>query len=210
MPPQNHETDRIRLIYDRKAGCRQGSGGAADLAWACSRAHGDTLEVGIGHGRSLEHYRPGVRLTGLELSPKSLLAATRRARELGIHATLREGDAADLPYPDRHFDTVVFCFALCTIPDDRTAISEAVRVLRPRGLLLVVEHVRSPNPAVRVLERIAEPITVRRSGDHLLRDPLECILAEGLEVIELERRLAGLVERLSARKPDLEVLEQVG
>ena len=40
-----------------------------------------------------------------------------------------------------HFDTVVYTFSLCAIPDHRRAIAEMRRVLRPGGLLLLVGHV---------------------------------------------------------------------
>jgi SAM-dependent methyltransferase len=130
--------------------------------------------------------------------------AERRARELGLDVTLRRCDAAALPYPDEHFDTVVFCYALCTIPDDRAAVAEAVRVLRPGGSLLLIEHVRSPNRIVRAIERLIEPIELRRMGDHLLREPLDLVLGEGLEVETLERSWFGIVERLVALKPDSE------
>ena len=207
MTERDAETERIRAIYDRRGGGAQASRGA-DLKWLCSQAQGDTLEIGIGRGRTLPFYPRQVHLSGIELSPVSLALAARRARELGLDVSLREGDAAALPYPDEHFDTVVFCFALCTIPNDRTAIAEAVRVLRPGGLLLLVEHVRSPRSLVRALERLFDPITVRRSGDHLLRDPLEHVLAEELEVERLERRLFGIVERLAARKPEADELAE--
>lgn len=134
--------------------------------------------------------------------------AERRARELGLDVTLRQGDAAALPYPDEHFDTVVFCYALCSIPDDRTAVAEAVRVLRPGGRILLIEHVRSPNRLVRTIERLIEPIALRRMGDHLLREPLDHVLAEGLEVETLERSWFGMVERLVALKPDSEELAE--
>lgn len=106
-----------------------------------------------------------------------------------------------MPFPDEHFDSVVFSYALCTIPGDRTAVAEAVRVLRRGGRLLLIEHVRSPNPIIRAIERLLEPMTVRRMGDHLLREPLDQVLAEGLEIEELELHWFGLVERLAARKP---------
>ncbi len=210
MPSSDTETDRIRRIYDRRGATAPPGREDANLRWVCSRAEGETLEVGIGRGRTLQFYPRDVYLTGIDLSGVALAVARRRADALGLHATLREGDASTLPYPNDHFDTVVFSFALCTIPDDRRAVAEAVRVLRPSGRLLLVEHVRSPNPVVQLLERLLEPIEIRRMADHLLREPLEHVLAEGLEIEALERVWFGAVERLAARKPEADELEEAG
>jgi len=202
MPPEESETERVRSIYDRRAATVERSSGGPDMRWLCGQALGDTLEVGIGQGRSLPFYPAGVHLTGIELSPGTLAVAVRRARELGLEVDLRVGDASVLPFPPEHFDTVIFAFSLCTIPDDRAAIAEAVRVLRSGGRIALVEHVRSPWRFVRGIERLAEPLVLRRLGDHLLRDPLDHILAEEMEVEFLHRRLLGVVERLVARKPE--------
>ncbi len=201
MPDPDHETERIRRIYDR-ARLTTPPGNDEGCRWLCSHAWGEVLEIGIGRGRTLPYYRRGIHLTAIELSGVAVEVARRRALELGMEATIRQGDATALPYPDEHFDTVVFCHSLCTIPDDRRAVAEAVRVLRAGGLLVALEHVRSPNRIVRAVERAFEPIESRRVGDHLLRDPLDHVLAEGLEVEILERRMFGLIERLAARKPE--------
>jgi ubiquinone/menaquinone biosynthesis C-methylase UbiE len=208
MPEHDDEIERIRRIYDRRSATAAPSRGDANVRWLCRQASGETLEVGIGRGRTLPFYPAGVHLTGIDLSEVSLEAARRRARDLGLEATLRQGDAAALPYPEDRFDTVVFSDARCTIPDDRRAVAEAVRVLSPGGLLLVLEHVRSPNILVRTLERLVEPITLRRMGDHLLREPLDHVLAEGMELERLERSWFGLVERLAARKPEADELAE--
>jgi ubiquinone/menaquinone biosynthesis C-methylase UbiE len=208
MPSSESETERVRRIYDRRTATGPVSRGDANLRWVCGRAQGETLEVGIGRGRTLPFYPRGLHLTGIDLSDVALGVAQTRADELGLNAVLRQGDAAALPFPDDHFDTVVFAFVLCTIPDDRRAIAEAVRVLRPGGRLLLVEHVRSPNRPARAVERLLDPITVRRQADHLLRDPLEHILAEELEIETLERSWFGVLERLAARKPEADELAE--
>jgi ubiquinone/menaquinone biosynthesis C-methylase UbiE len=145
------ETERVRRIYDESAGRydrmirlpeRILFGGGRQ--WVCSQARGEVLEVAIGTGRNLPFYPNEVRLTGVDLSPAMLAVARARGRELGVEADLRVADAQALPYPDQSFDTVVITLSLCTIPDDREAIGEASRALRPGGRLLLLEHVRSP------------------------------------------------------------------
>jgi SAM-dependent methyltransferase len=198
------ETERIRAIYDRKGANltpRDGGWLIGDArAWVASRARGETLEVGIGSGRTLAHYPPEVRLTGIDPSPVMLGVARTEAARCGREVVLRVGDAMALDAQDRSLDTVVFCFVLCTIPDDRRAILEAARVLRPGGRLLAVEHVRSPNRLVRFIERLWEPIGVRVDGDHMLRDPVDHLASAGFVVETLERGRLGIVERLSSRR----------
>jgi ubiquinone/menaquinone biosynthesis C-methylase UbiE len=208
MAQRETETERVRRIYDRRTANGPASRGNANMRWLCGQAEGDTLEVGIGRGRTLPFYPRGLALTAIDLSDVALQATRRRADELGIHPTLRQGDAAALPFPDDHFDAVVFCFVLCTIPDDRRAVAEAGRVLRPGGRLLLVEHVRSPNVLLRALEHAIEPITVRFQADHLLREPLNHVLAEGFEVQTLERSWFGVIERLAACKPEADELAE--
>jgi SAM-dependent methyltransferase len=208
MPANQVETERIRRIYDRRASKSSAPKGDSNLRWLCEQVEGETLEIGIGRGRALPFYPRGIHLTGIELSGVALEIARRRAIELGIDATLHQGDAAELPYPNDHFETVIFSYVLCTVPDDRRAVAEAVRVLRPGGRLLLVEHVRSPHLIVRAFERLLDPIEVRRMGDHLLREPLDHVLAEGLEVERLERSWFGVLERLAARKPEADELEE--
>ena len=202
------ETERVRRIYDESAGRydrqigffeRLLFGGGRE--WVCSQARGEVLEIAIGTGRNLPFYPKEVRLTGVDLSPAMLEVALARSQELGVVADLRVGDAQALPFPDEAFDTVVMTLSLCTIPDDSKAVAEASRVLRPGGCLLLLEHVRSPIPPVRAVQRVLDPLFVRLGADHLLREPLDHLEDASLAVERLERSKWGIVERLSARKP---------
>ena len=196
------ETERIGAIYDRRGDSltpRDGSWLFGDArAWVASRAHGDTLELGVGAGRTIRSYAPDVRLTGIDASGTMLALARSAAAAVGRAADLRLGDAMHLDAPDRSFDTVVSCLVLCTVPDDRAAILEAARVLRPGGRFVAVEHVRSPNRLVRLVERAWEPISLRSEGDHLLRDPADHLPSAGFVIESLERGRLGIVERVVA------------
>jgi len=208
MATRSGDTERVRRLYDAAAGRYDRSialferllfGGGRE--WVCSRARGEVLEIAVGTGRNLPFYNEDVRLTGIELSPEMLAIARRRTRELGREADLRSGDAQDLPFRDASFDTVVCTLGLCTIPDDRGAVAEAARVLRPGGRLLLLEHVRSPVLPVRVLQTLLNPLTVLLENDHLLREPLRYVEAAGLVLELAERSKWAIVERLAARKP---------
>ncbi len=160
------------------------------------------LEIAVGTGRNLRHYPDAVNLTGIEFSPAMLEIARKAAADVGRPIDLRVGDAQALEFPSQSFDTVVCTLALCTIPDDRAAVSEAKRVLRPGGRFLLLEHVRSPNGAIRLAQRMLEPLAVRFEGDHLLREPLERLRTEGFAIEQLLRSKLGIVERIAARKPN--------
>src|SRR5437773_5151379 len=177
--PDLRETQRVLRLYEKEANKYDRQMRffdrllfAGGREWVCQQAAGDVLEIGIGTGRNLSHYRDDVRLTGVELSPAMLEIARARARELGREVDLRVGDAQALEFPDESFDSVVCTLSLCTIPDDRAAVAEVRRVLRPRGRFLLLEHVRSPLLPVRLVQQLLDPLAVRFEADHLLREPL--------------------------------------
>lgn len=169
--------------------------------WICQQASGDVLEVAIGTGLNLEHYPPGVRLTGIEFSPDMLAIARRRADGLARRAELRLGDAEALEIPSAAFDTVVCTFSLCAIPDHRKALAEMTRVLRPGGLLLLADHVASSSRLLRALQLVLELATIPVGGEHFRRRPSAHVRAAGLRIERHDRFAAGIVERLGARKP---------
>lgn len=170
--------------------------------WACSQASGDVLEVAIGTALNLPFYPADVRLTGIDLTPAMLTIARDRAAELDRTVNLREGDAHALPYPDASFDTVVCTFSLCNIPDDRRAIGEMYRVLRPGGLLLLADHVASTSRALRGGQRLFEKFSLWYLGDYQTRRPHLLLDDAGFVVERAERYKKGIVERLAARKPE--------
>jgi ubiquinone/menaquinone biosynthesis C-methylase UbiE len=201
-------TERVRRVQDKQAASydRQISlferalfGGGRE--WLCSQARGKVLELACGTARNLPFYPTDVELIGIELSPEMLKIGQRRAEELARPADLRLGDAQVLEFADATFDTVTCTLGFCTIPDTGRAAREAFRVLRPGGQLLMLEHVRSPVPAVRVVQRLLEPLSVRFGADHLLREPLDYLPGIGFEIDLVERSKWGLVERLRAVRP---------
>ena len=201
------ETERVRRIWDKLAPRYDRdikffekvlfSGGRE---WACSQASGVVLEIGAGTGRNLEYYPAGIQLIGIDMSPRMIAIARERAHAAGREADLRVGDAQALDIPDESVDTVISTLSLCSIPDDRKAVSEVKRVLRPGGRFILMEHVASPLRLVRVFQKALDWIAVRTEGDHLVREPLVHLKAEGFLIEGIERLKWGIVERIAARK----------
>ncbi|MER7079991.1 phosphatidylethanolamine N-methyltransferase [Saccharopolyspora kobensis] len=192
--------NRSALAYDEQMNRFERLMAPGSRRWVCSRAEGEVLEVAIGTGLNLPVYGRDVRLTGIEWSPRMLDLARQRAQDLDVPVDLREGDARDLPFPDAAFDSVVCTFGLCAIPDEQQAIAEMARVLRPGGKLLLLDHVAGSAWPVRLVQRVAELVTIPLGGEHFLRRPLPLVRAAGLEVEESDRFKLGIIERLAARK----------
>ncbi|MDQ0989098.1 class I SAM-dependent methyltransferase [Streptomyces sp. V3I7] len=192
--------NRMAPEYDRQIAFFERVQFGGGREWIGARATGRVLEVAVGTGRSLPHYAPGTRITGIDLSPAMLGIARRRAADLGIDAELLEGDAQALPFENGSFDTVVCALALCSIPEPAEALREMARVLRPRGTLLLLDHINSTWPPVYALQWLLEQITARTAGEHFTRRQLPLLQAAGFEVEETERLKAGTVERIRATR----------
>ncbi len=208
MPAQDRGGDRWRGYWDKHSANYDKQMGFFDRhlfgdsrSWVCSRACGETLEVAIGTGLNLPFYGEQVTLTGIDFSPAMLGIARDRARQLGRAVSLQEADALALPFPGASFDTVTCTFSLCAIPDDRRAVTEMSRVLRPGGLLLLADHVEASAWPARTVQRAVELVTVPLQGEHFTRRPLRHVQAAGFQVEQHERFRLGITERLSARKP---------
>lgn len=110
----------------------------AFLSRAAYPAGSRVLEVGCGIGiiTELIASQPGVaEAVGIDPSPYLIEQARCRVPSLGFEVA----DGRSLPFADGGFDGVVFCTALCHIPEPERALAEAFRVLRPGGTLLVYD-----------------------------------------------------------------------
>jgi ubiquinone/menaquinone biosynthesis C-methylase UbiE len=203
-----HQPDRWHRYWNKKSSDYDKEMGFWDRhlfgdtrEWVCSQARGEVLEVAVGTGLNLPFYPDDVTLTGIDLSEGMLDIARDRAAELDRPATLRLGNAHELPFEDAAFDTVVCTFGLCAIPDSDAAIAEMARVLRPGGRLILADHIEGSSRVTRGVQRLLELVTVPLGGEHFLRRPLRKVKAAGLDVQRVDRFTLGLVERLVASKP---------
>ena len=104
---------------------------------------GDVLEIGGGRSGLTRLLYPSARVTNLDVDP--LLGDAPCNRLEGVRFVC--GDATRLDFADQSFDAITMFDVLEHIPDHQRAGSEALRVVKPGGYLLISapnEHWRFP------------------------------------------------------------------
>ncbi len=143
------DADAVRAAYRRWAGVYdEVFGGVSGPARrrgvaAVNRLPGTrVLEVGVGTGLALPHYRRDKRITGIDMSAEMLARARARVAKLGLSNVeqLADMDAEATEFPDGAFDIAVAMFVASVVPHPRRMLAEMQRVVRPGGHILVVGH----------------------------------------------------------------------
>lgn len=148
-------------------------------------AEGVVLEIGIGSGLNLPHYRGDkvTRIIGLDPSPELNAMAEKTAAELGLSVEFILASAESIDLPDDYVDTVLVTYTLCTIPDAVRAVKEMRRVLKPEGKILFCEHGLAPDESVAKWQDRIDPLWGRIAGGcHLNRDIPKLIRSAGLSI----------------------------
>jgi ubiquinone/menaquinone biosynthesis C-methylase UbiE len=192
-------------VYDRINRPAEAAGLSDERHRLVAQASGETIEIGAGTGLNLDHYSAAVtRLVLVEPDPHM----ARRVAAVRPDAEVLDATAAELPFGDATFDTVVGTFMLCCVPDPDAALAEIARVLRPGGRLLFAEHVRSDDPAL-AAKQDRPPFAYKLIGCHPNRATLDTITASPLTVEDVrhgEVPRAPRIERPmivgSARRPE--------
>lgn len=205
--PDRRETELIKRRYDRVAPFYDA------MEWFAERfrfskwrpdvwdaVEGETvLEVGVGTGKNFAYYPEGRDYTALDISPKMLRQARRRADELDVDVELVEADAQALPFEDDSFESAVTTFVFCSVPDPVQGLRELRRVLEPGGQLVMLEHVLSEKPVIRTLMKWFDFVPYRIWGAHIDRQTVENTRLAGFDHVEDTDLWLDIVKRIEAQ-----------
>ena len=172
----------------------RGSGGYDRLVAARKRAllsnlHGLVVEIGPGTGPNLPYFAPDVRWTGLEPNLHMHPYLRKEAARLGREIEIRSVGAPHLDFDDNSVDAVVSTLVLCSVPNLPRTLAEILRVLKPGGRLVFIEHVAAPRGTLgRALQEIVEPVwKVVADGCHPDRETWAAIERAGFSSVRYDR-----------------------
>src|SRR5512135_1822254 len=159
---------------------------------------GRVLEVGAGDGPNLDRYSGSIDLVATEFDEAVLSEARAKAN---AHVRLACADIEHLGFANESFDCVTATLVFCSVERPIIGLQEVRRVLKPKGKLYVIEHVRSDRPWLgRFQDRLARRWFKWTEGCTLNRDTEANIRAAGFEVENMRVRWLGLVKTIVAYK----------
>ena len=165
-----------------------------------SEVHGARiLEVGVGTGKNLPYHPEGSRSVAVDLSPRMLSHAARKAGRLGRDVDLVLADAQRLPFRDGAFHAAAATFVFCSVPDPVLGLREVRRVVRQEGSVHLMEHVRSRNPIVGRLMDWMNPLWVRVCGANINRDTVANVERAGFVLKGVESRMFGILKLIQGK-----------
>lgn len=154
------------------------------------------LEIGAGTGLNFRFYPQGAHGVASELSCEMLKIAGRKQKPDGLK--LVQNDAEMLPFKDTSFEAAFATLVFCSVPSPQAAFAELRRVIKPGGMIVLLEHVRPPG-LLGALFDVLNFFTTRLFADHFNRRTADEVRAAGLNVQRVEPRFLGIFNLIVCR-----------
>ena len=120
------------------------------------------LEVGIGTGLNLPLYPWSCHLTGIDLMQEMLDKAVERVHNLAMpNVRLKVMDATSMDFSENEFDKALATYTISAVPDPVAVLSEMRRVVKPGGIIVILNHFRSQRRVTGWVEDMLAPLCTR-------------------------------------------------
>jgi phosphatidylethanolamine/phosphatidyl-N-methylethanolamine N-methyltransferase len=117
------------------------------------------LEVGVGTGLSLPIYPAHCEVTGIDLSSQMLKKGKAKVARYNLgHVRLHQMDATRMTFSADSFDAVMAAYVISTVPQPHQVIREMLRVCKPGGKIVFLNHFTNGNRLVSSIERTLSPL----------------------------------------------------
>jgi SAM-dependent methyltransferase len=150
---------------------------------------GTVLEIGAGYGANFGYYSPEIRWIGVEPDVNSHADLRRATEAHGFAADIRPLKAEQLTgIDDASIDAVVTTLVMCSVADPDAALREILRVLKPGGRYVFVEHVAGQSQTLgRGVQNFVQPLWSRLfDGCHPNRETWAFVEQAGFDRVEIE------------------------
>jgi ubiquinone/menaquinone biosynthesis C-methylase UbiE len=164
-----------------------------------AKINGAILMVAAGTGNDFRFFPPGESIIAIDISPKMLARAAKKAAAYNGTIELRQMDVCQMPFPSDTFDTVVTVCTFCSVPKPVSGLRELHRVLKPGGQILMFEHVRSRIGPLGVVLDLMTPLS-RRVGPDLNRDTVGNVQKAGFRIRREENVYLDIVKIIEGVK----------
>ena len=160
------------------------------------------LEVGIGTGLNLPLYPWSCQLTGIDLMQEMLDKAVERVHNLAMpNVTLKVMDATSMDFGENEFDKALATYTISAVPDPVAVLREMRRVVKPGGIIVILNHFRSQRRVTGWVEDMLAPLCTRLGWkSNLSLEPLlerVALVPESIDYVNLFKgwRLVTFVNR---------------
>jgi ubiquinone/menaquinone biosynthesis C-methylase UbiE len=140
------------------------------------------LELGVGSGKLQLKLAKKYQLSGLDLAWGMVQLTTMRLTKVNLTSYLCQANVCALPWSASTFDAAILSFVLSAIPDIEHAINEVLRVLKPKGKIIILDagEADDNNLFAHFLARLWELF-----GD-FIRDERKYMVAAGMKITRKE------------------------